>query len=293
MLWKRLLVAPLLIAWGVGLLIADSWLAPWFPVLLVTTVAGCLLPAYELMQLLPPPGPRPWLCYAAVTALALANWAPLLGWGGDAWHWIFGTFLVSFLALFLAEAEAYRKPGGTVVRLGFSLLVVGYLGLLPPFVVQLRWMFEASAVVAPQHNWDGTIALAMAIFVPKLGDVGAYVVGRIFGRNRMTPVLSPGKTWEGFAGGLAAAVLATLGLNALSLYLDPAGPLLNWLAALGFGITVGIMAALGDLVESLIKRDCEKKDASNLVPGFGGVLDVLDSILFSAPVAYAWFALAA
>jgi phosphatidate cytidylyltransferase len=280
MLRKRLLVGPLLVLWGVGLLIGDSWFAPYFPVLLSTAVIGCLLPAYELIQLLPQPGPRPWLCSVAVTALVLANWpAHLPGLGGDAWHWIFGTFLVSFILLFLAEGEAYRKPGGTVHRLGLSLLLVCYLGLLPAFIVQLRWL----------PSWHGTIALAMAIFVPKGGDVGAYVVGRILGRNRMTPVLSPGKTWEGFAGGVVAAVLVTLALNALSLYLAPEGPALSWLAALGFGVTVGIMAALGDLMESLIKRDCEKKDASNLVPGFGGFLDVLDSILFSAPVAYLWF----
>lgn len=283
MLWKRLLVAPLLVAWGVGLLVADSELTPWFPVLLVTTVVGCLLSAYELIHLLPQPGPRPWLCYVAITSIALANWpAHLPGLqrlDADPWHWIFGTFIVWFLVLFLAEGEAYRKPGGSVPRLGLSLLVLCYLGLLPAFFVQLRWL----------PGWHGLIAMAMTIFVPKMGDIGAYVVGRIFGRNRMTPVLSPGKTWEGFVGGLLFAMLTALGLNATSLYVDPPGPLLTQLAALGFGLSVGVMAVLGDLMESLIKRDCDKKDASNLVPGFGGILDVLDSILFSAPVAYAWF----
>jgi len=282
MLRKRLIVGPLLALWGIGLLFADAFLGPYYPVLLVTALGGLLLPCYELVRLLPPPGPRPWLCYASVAALVLSNWpAHLGGLGENAWHWVFGTFMVSFLTLFLAEGEAYRKPGGTVVRLGLSLLVICYLGLLPAFVIQLRWL----------PKWHGTIALAMAIFVPKMGDVGAYFVGRAFGRNRMTPVLSPGKTWEGFAGGLAAAILVTLGLNALSLRLEPTGQVLSWPAALGFGVSVGVMGVLGDLMESLIKRDCEKKDASDLVPGFGGFLDVLDSILFSAPVAYAWFAM--
>jgi phosphatidate cytidylyltransferase len=282
MLSKRLIVGPLLALLGVGLLIGDAFLAPYYPVLLATTVLGLFLSCYELVRLLPEPGPRPWLCYTAVVALALANWpAHLMGWGGNAWHWVFGTFVVVFMVFFLAEGEAYRKPGGTVVRLGLSLLVVCYLGVLPAFVIQLRWL----------PLWHGTIALAMAIFVPKLGDVGAYFVGRAFGRNRMTPVLSPGKTWEGFAGGLSTAVLVTFALNALSLALAPTGPVLSWWSALGFGISVGVMGVLGDLMESLIKRDCEKKDASDMVPGYGGFLDVLDSILFSAPVAYAWFAM--
>ena len=100
----------------------------------------------------------------------------------------------------------------------------------------------------------------------------------------MAPVLSPKKTWEGAAGGMAAAVAAAIGINRF-------GPILSGIAAeVGFGITVGFAAMLGDLAESLIKRDCGRKDASQAVPGFGGVLDILDSILFAAPVAYCWLA---
>lgn len=281
MLYLRLVSGPLLALWGAVLLVADTFLEPYFPALLLSALASLWIATYELTSLLPPPGPRPWLCYLGVTALVLANWpAHLMQWS-NAWHWIFGVFLIVFLALFLAEGEAFRKPGGAVVRLGLSLLLVCYLGLLPAFVIQLRWL----------PRWEGTLALAMAIFVPKLGDVGAFFVGRAFGRNRMTPVLSPGKTWEGFAGGLAVAVLVALLLNGLSAYVLERGSLLPWANAVGFGLSVGIMGVLGDLMESLIKRDVEKKDASNLVPGFGGLLDVLDSVLFSAPVAYAWFAM--
>jgi phosphatidate cytidylyltransferase len=125
------------------------------------------------------------------------------------------------------------------------------------------------------------LALALAIFVPKSCDIGAYFTGRAIGRHKMTPTLSPKKTWEGAAGGLVTAVLAALGINAIN-------PLLTWPSAIGFGIVVGITGMVGDLMESLIKRDCEKKDASDLVPGFGGVLDVVDAILFAAPVSYAW-----
>ena len=129
----------------------------------------------------------------------------------------------------------------------------------------------------------GSVALALAIFVPKGCDIGAYFTGRLIGRHRMTPVLSPKKTWEGAAGGLAFAVAIAFALNAFRPVI-PGGTA----GIVGFGLTVGLAGMLGDLAESLIKRDCERKDASQAVPGFGGVLDVVDSILFAAPVAYWW-----
>lgn len=155
--------------------------------------------------------------------------------------------------------------------------IVAYLGLLPSFFAQLRWL------EGPGEPNRGTLALALAIFVPKMGDTGAYFTGRLLGRHRMAPVLSPKKTWEGAAGGLATAVLAAIGIDSL-------GPVLRGGigAAIGFGITVGLAGLLGDLAESLIKRDCRRKDASQAMPGFGGVLDVVDSIVFAAPVAYWW-----
>ncbi len=100
----------------------------------------------------------------------------------------------------------------------------------------------------------------------------------------MAPVLSPKKTWEGAAGGLAAAVGATVAINRFQAVL----PGLS--AEIGFGLSVGLAGMLGDLAESMIKRDGQHKDASQTVPGFGGVLDVVVSILFAAPVAYLWLA---
>jgi phosphatidate cytidylyltransferase len=101
----------------------------------------------------------------------------------------------------------------------------------------------------------------------------------------MTPVLSPKKTWEGAAGGLLAAVLVTVALDRLG-----PEPLLRqrWWAEAGFGLSVGGAGMLGDLAESLVKRDCRQKDASQAVQGFGGILDVIDAVLLAAPVAYFW-----
>jgi phosphatidate cytidylyltransferase len=159
-----------------------------------------------------------------------------------------------------------------------ALWIAAYLGLLPSFFAQLRWLAGTDKGVA-----TGTQALALALFVPKGCDIGAYFTGRLLGRHRMTPILSPKKTWEGFAGGMLAAVAIAIGLGRM-------GPALrgsDWLA-LGFGLTVGLAGILGDLAESLIKRDSRHKDAAQNVPGFGGVLDVVDAVVFAAPVAYAW-----
>src|SRR5207247_9062161 len=102
--------------------------------------------------------------------------------------------------------------------------------------------------------------------------------------HRMTPVLSPKKTWEGAAGGLATAIVVTIALNRLGA--NVLGEC--WGIEVAFGATVGAMGMLGDLAESLVKRDCQQKDASQALPGFGGVLDVVDAVIFAAPVAFAW-----
>src|SRR5205814_9807007 len=130
-----------------------------------------------------------------------------------------------------------------------------------------------------------TVALALVIFVPKCCDIGAYFTGRFFGRHRMTPLLSPKKTWEGAAGGVGMAVLVTFLIDRLTQAHLLQG--LVW-TEIGFGVTVAVAGMWGDLAESLIKRDCQRKDAGETVPGFGGVLDVVDAVLFAAPVAYCW-----
>ena len=106
----------------------------------------------------------------------------------------------------------------------------------------------------------------------------------------MTPLLSPKKTWEGFAGGMLGgtlvAVIVAARCGAVRCRALP--PRRAWRRS-AFGLVVGLAGVLGDLAESLIKRDCQTKDASKSIPGFGGLLDVIDSVLFAAPVAYLWF----
>ncbi|HEY2826642.1 MAG TPA: phosphatidate cytidylyltransferase, partial [Pirellulales bacterium] len=130
--------------------------------------------------------------------------------------------------------------------------------------------------------------LLSLIVVVKMGDPGAITVGSLFGRHKMAPKLSPGKTWEG-AGG---AMLFAVGGSWVVFHLlrprlisgeIPAPALWQWIC---YGLLVGVAGMLGDLAESLLKRDAGQKNSSAWMPGLGGVLDVLDSILFAAPVAY-------
>ncbi len=158
---------------------------------------------------------------------------------------------------------------------------LAYLGWLPCFFAQVRWLYPANQVI------EGSVALALLIFVPKCCDIGAYCTGRLVGRHPMTPVLSPKKTWEGAVGGLTFGTLTAIAIDRCG----PASLLERNLAyEVGFGLSLGLAGMLGDLAESLVKRDCRSKDASAAIPGFGGVLDVVDAVLFAAPIGYVWLA---
>ena len=283
-LWMGLIMALL----AAGAIVADGHLAGWlggrfYPCLFVSLVLLSGLCCLELHALLPEPTRPPlWLALVGTIALLLAGWPGWLGWLPDRpWNWIAWTFAGLVLASFLYEMAVYTQPGNIVVRSALFVWMLAYLGLLPAFLLQLRFW------PGPEGSPDearGAAALALVIFVPKCCDIAAYFTCRRLGRHKMTPLLSPKKTWEGLAGGLVVAGLTALLLGWLWVPLF-GGPV----EAVLFGLVVGLAGVLGDLAESLIKRDCGAKDASRIVPGFGGFLDVADSVLFAAPVAYWWF----
>src|SRR5262249_13076388 len=160
-----------------------------------------------LTGLFPVPTKR-WLLMLGVGLVVLANWPANVLKLGEAWQWIGLAAAGTLLLTFLVEAWAFREPGGTTQRIALTWLAVGYLGILASFLFQLRWL--------PGDR--GELAFAMAIFVPKSCDIGAYFTGRAIGRHRMSPILSPKKTWEGAAGGLIVSTAVALGINALGSY---------------------------------------------------------------------------
>ena len=285
MLRTRLWMGALLIGLAGLLLVEERWFAPWFPILFVAMSAACFLGTRELLRMLDPASrPCPLLCHAGVFGILIANWKVPLGIPIDVWHLVGMVFVAVGIVAFLCEIYHYRGPDRIVERISQTLFVVFYLGVLPSFFMQLRWLDAGLSGMCPSRS---TLALALTVFVPKCNDIGAfftgkYFTGRVLGRHPMTPILSPKKTWQGAVGGMLASVGAAIAICSL-------GPVLpTTLAIVGFGLTVGLAAILGDLAESLLKRDRQTKDASASVPGFGGILDVIDSLLFAAPVAYWW-----
>jgi phosphatidate cytidylyltransferase len=229
-----------------------------------------------------------------VIAMGLANWAPHLS---SLWHelpqlagrpaydpltpvhalaWPMMTFAAVFMLTFIAQSLSFEKPGANIAAIAGTVLAVSYVGILGSFVLQMRWLD------GPYH---GLVPLAYLVTTAKGSDVGAYTLGRIAGRHKLWPRLSPNKTVEGAFGGLLFGIGGALIVDALARVLLRV-PSLSLGRAVFYGVVVGSAAQLGDLMESMIKRDCARKDASAAVPGFGGVLDVLDSLLFAGPVAF-------
>lgn len=286
MIRTRLWVGSLLALGAAGVLFGDSWLArggcAWFPFLFGFLVLAGVLGSRELVRLFPAAQrPSEALVTCGVLLALVANWYPAvraqLGAApAPPWALLVWVFAGVLIAAFLLEMRRYTGAPGAVVRLGLTALAVGYLGLLPCFFAQVRWL--------PRDADTSAVMLALVVFVPKGNDIGAFFTGTFLGRHKMTPLLSPKKTWEGFAGGMLAGAGVAVGLSALA-DVFAHGPV----EAVAFGLALGLAGVLGDLAESLIKRDGLMKDASKTIPGFGGVLDVIDSVLFAAPVAYLWF----
>src|SRR5215471_17867260 len=178
MLRTRLWMGAVLIALACGVLVADEYLPPWYPFLFLFITALALAACYELLQLLGPGYRLPtWLCYVSISAVLLANWPAHVFGLSSAWTWVAGTFVAAVLSSFLVEMATFRDTGGSVVRIALVVFVTAYLGLLPSFLVQLRW----PALEPDEATRRGTVALALTIFVPKCCDIGAYFTGRLFG----------------------------------------------------------------------------------------------------------------
>jgi phosphatidate cytidylyltransferase len=151
-------------------------------------------------------------------------------------------------------------------------------------MVQLRIV---GADAALRDGRVGMLALISLIATVKMSDTGQYTFGRLFGKHKLSPVVSPGKTWEGAVGGVFVAVItAWFVFTALARTMGAAELSIGAPTIVLFGVAVAVAGILGDLAESMLKRDAGVKDSSTWLPGFGGVLDLLDSLLGAAPVAY-------
>ncbi len=298
MLKWRLLSAACLISGLLGLLHLDFhhplgvpgvWLLPL--ALLVTAMM-----TYELLDLWQAREDRPvaWPVYFGALSIVLLTAVPLV-WpltgrvypadcpiGQLGWPLL--GFVLAVPLVFVGEMRRYTSPGRSTAGIGLSLLVIAYAGLLMSFLVQLR-LFRDSAT--------GMVALISVIVIVKVSDASAYFTGRAIGRHKMAPVLSPGKTVEGAVGALLGGCVASLAcfawlFSALVPGSSARGPWWGWIV---YALIVTVAGMIGDLAESLLKRDAARKDSSHWLPGLGGVLDVLDSLLFAAAPAYICWAI--
>ena len=259
---------------------AERNIAPGFWILLVASLlAGC----WEFLRMLRQAGHpvRPVIAMVFVVLL-LASAALEIYRVADILPWLHMRGLELYLLLivalifttFLAEIIRVERTDGTMLRaltgVCWTTLVVLTVGLLGVFLAKVRFLSADPA--------EGLLDLALVLGVVKGSDIGAYVIGSTLGRHPLVPKLSPKKTVEGLVGALAAGI-------GMALAIGVGWGRFDGVPMLVFGAAVSTCSILGDLAESLIKRACGVKD-SGRIPGFGGALDVLDSMLAAAPVAY-------
>jgi len=193
------------------------------------------------------------------------------------------VLILGIIAVF-ARQLCQKDKGRPIAAIGVTLLGILYVPFLMNFITRLaiEWDQGESSL----HLDRGSqILVFYAIAIIKLSDVGAYFTGRAFGRHKLSPRFSPNKTWEGLLGGIVFSLVASVGYCLFfkeSLGVIPF-PLKH---AVILGIVLPLAGVMGDISESLLKRASEVKDSSSLVPGVGGILDVLDSLLFGMPVFY-------
>jgi phosphatidate cytidylyltransferase len=228
---------------------------------LVATLAFALAGFWELSRLGSKVGLRLFAVGYPLVALSVAGFYPgfpALQETGPAI-----LLLVGLAAVFT------RDPGReTLFAATTTVFAIFYTGALLGTVVGLR-------MIAPEEL--GRSWLVFLLAVTMVGDAGAYFVGRGLGKRALAPVLSPKKTMEGLVGGILFSIVAALVVRHLAL------PQLAFATAVGLGLTMALLGVVGDLFESLLKRSAGVKDTSSLVPGHGGVLDRIDSLLFAAP----------
>jgi phosphatidate cytidylyltransferase len=247
------------VAAGLPIVLGSAYLGGWF--LLALVAAAGLVALHEFYRLARPLRPLVLAGYGGTVA-------GLLGAQVDGIAWMLGGYLLTFVLAFVFAAVSETRQS-TTVAIAITALGAGWIGLGLGHLILIRGFDENGRLAA--------ITVLLTIFV---SDTFAYLAGRFAGRHKMTPVVSPGKTWEGFAVGAVAGVFTTF----LSLYKE--GLFGDTWRSLVLGAVIVAVGTLGDLFESLIKRDLGTKDTGRILLGHGGMLDRIDSLLFAAPAAY-------
>jgi phosphatidate cytidylyltransferase len=260
---RILSAAALLLGGGAGLLF--DLRARWALITLVLTVG-----AWELSRLVSRKLASPslaWLPATSVFALCLTRLPG--GATPPLWDWF-----VALATLAALIAFAFNRLGVTVIApwIALNAFIVAYLGV---------WGAKVFDLTEPVTGWSGIAPLVFTVLCIAAADSGAYFTGRAFGKRKLAPSISSGKTWEGVFGGVAASVLLA---GLLSRYAA-----LGLAQALALGAVLAACSVAGDLFISVFKRWANAKDTSNIIPGHGGVMDRFDALIFAAPFAWMGF----
>jgi phosphatidate cytidylyltransferase len=189
------------------------------------------------------------------------------------------VLLFFLLTVFTRQMFARLRDDEPLQTMAYTLFGLLYVLWLFNFMTKIVYLIPRSSAGAVM----GQFYCLYLIVVTKFSDMGAYLVGSVIGRHQMIPHISPKKTWEGFCGALGLSLFASLALFRL---MPGHLSMLNWTHAIVLGLILGFAAVVGDLAESIIKRSTGVKDSGNFLPGIGGALDLIDSLLFTAPLLF-------
>jgi phosphatidate cytidylyltransferase len=253
---SRLLVTAI----GLPLVLGFTWLGGWWLFVLALAVGLFALHEYYLMI-------RPLRPIAIAGHLGLL--LTLLAAQAGGFAWIVGGLATTFALAFLLKGFADTRQSATV-SVGGTVLGVTWIGLGLVSILLLRDL--------PEHGRLAALAVLLAVFA---NETFAFVVGRLVGRHKLAPTISPGKTWEGFVAGTVATIFVTF----VALY-EQRDDFLSIGQAVLLGAALAAAAPLGDLFESMLKRDMGVKDSGRALAGHGGMLDRIDSLLFASIAAF-------
>jgi phosphatidate cytidylyltransferase len=253
---SRVLVAVV----GLPIVLGAVWLGGWWLFTLVAVAA--VVAVHEFVTMARPLRP---LAPAAYIGTVLA----LIGAEKGGVTWMLAGFLTCFLVGFALNAISTTRAAATAA-IGSTVMGAAWIGLGLGHLILLRGTHVQPRLLA--------FTVLLTVFA---ADTFAYFGGRIFGRHKMAPALSPGKTWEGFAVGSIVGIFVSF----VALYQDRDHYLTMWQAVV-LGLVVVLAAAAGDLFESMLKRDMQVKDTGSLLGGHGGVLDRVDALLFASAAAF-------
>jgi phosphatidate cytidylyltransferase len=189
------------------------------------------------------------------------------------------VLLFFLLTVFARQMFSGLRDDAPLRTMAYTLFGLLYVLWLYNFITKIVYVTPRT----PAGAVTGQFYVLYCIAITKFSDMGAYLTGSALGRHLLVPHISPKKTWEGFFGALAFSLLASVGLYAL---MPGHLAVLSWTHAVALGLLLGFAAVIGDLAESMIKRSTGVKDSGNMLPGIGGALDLIDSLLFTAPLLF-------